>query len=401
MGDYWDQKLRELRHNPCLMRPLTALILVTLSLLMLVSLLFQFPGFLLGFLLAPLSRRSAWFIEFLYPSSLARWGHIFLVRLGSRSRNASISVQVEDTSGKSGGLMLKSVPLHSRAIEQRIEVIQGRVYIHPLPQLLDNIGYLIVGLPAPPNASSPIIAILIDCGEADSVKNQIQIIQKLHYPSYDLQLHLILSTHKHHDHTAGIQGLVRDNKFNRHLKYVCGGAVENVPCCNFSLANGDMIPITPFSECLNDMENLIDIECISVPSHTRGSTVFALKNKVPFNPTQKSAPLIQRKYLFTGDAMFSGGGGVPFESDLEFPKDRNLNKKTPYSSFRPGGGSHTVERCFMEILIRSSTSKSMTKLIKANGDSDSSIIYKGLKDEIVIFPGAFSRFFHIHQLLPL
>jgi len=385
---YWDQKLREIRHNPCLMRPVTALILLSISVLMLLSLLFQFPGFLLGFLLAPLTRRSGWFIEFLYPSSLARWGHIFLLRLGARSRNASISVQVEDITGKTGGLLLKSVPLHSRAIEQRIEVIQGRVYIHPLPQLLDNVGYLIVGLPASPHGSSPIIAILIDCGEADSVKNQMNLIQKLHYPTYDLQLHLILSTHKHHDHTAGIQALVCDPKYNKHLKYVCGGAVENVPCCNYALANGDKIPITSFSKCMNDMENLVEIECISVPCHTRGSTVFALTNKVPFHSTKKSSFLMQRKYLFTGDAMFSGGGGVPFEADLEFPKDRNLNKKTPYSTFRPGGGSHALERCFIEILIRSSSkNKSISPFITSNVETESSIIQRGLKDEVIIFPG--------------
>merc|ERR1712137_69917 len=60
-------------------------------------------------------------------------------------------------------------------------------------------------------------------------------------------------------------------------------------------------------------------------------------------------------HLFTGDTMFSGGGGVPFESDFETNKDKSVDDKTVMSRFKPTGGSLSIERCFAELLRRAVT----------------------------------------------
>lgn len=250
------------------------------------------------------------------------------------------------------------MPMHSRAIEQRTEVVRGRVYIHPLPQLLDNIGYLIVCVPPKTrqkkkgSSSPPILGILVDCGDADSVADQIDLIRDVHYANIEnnnIEIHSLLCTHKHHDHTAGNRGLLRNKVIAATLKSICGGAVEKVPYCNTLVADGDFIRLP--SKGNNDMGALIEIECLAVPSHTRGSIVYALRNKVNDLETNENKPVIC--HLFTGDAMFSGGGGVPFESDFENAKDKATDTKTIQSKFKPNGGSLSVERCFAKLLRRS------------------------------------------------
>jgi len=333
---------REARHNPCLMTPLSAILLLLVCILSLATLALQVPTFVLGILLAPLTARFQWLVEFLYPAGIARWGHLALLRMGAKSRNG---VNL-DSDGK-------TMPMHSRAIEQRTEVVKGRVYIHPLPQLLDNIGYLIVCVPPTRRSkTSPILGILVDCGDAASVIDQIEIIRDVHYPNIrknDIEIHALLCTHKHHDHTAGNRGLVKHSVIGSTLVNIYGGAVENVPYCTTPVRNGDLINLPSSGD--NDMGSLIEIECVALPSHTRGSIVYALRNKPEIEMVGPDPPVIS--HLFTGDAMFSGGGGVPFESDIEFAKDTSIENKTINSPFKPNGGSLSIERCFAELLRRS------------------------------------------------
>ena len=336
ISNFW----RECRHNPCLMTPLSAFILLLICIVSSVTLALQVPTFVLGLLMAPLSSRMQWLVEFLYPSGLARWGHLALLRMGAKGRNG---VSLDENS--------KTLNMHSRSIEQRTEVVRKRIYIHPLPQLLDNVGYLIVCVPPRrSNQGSPIFGILVDCGDADSVMDQIELIRDVHYAHIEhnaIEIRAVLCTHKHHDHTAGNKGLLNSN--NGTLRDIYGGAIERVPYCTKKVANGDFIDL-PY-EGDNIMSDLVEIECVSVPSHTRGSTVYALRNK-PYNNEMLSQDVQVASYLFTGDAMFSGGGGVSFESDLQFSKDTNLDNKTAHSRFKPNSGSLSIERCFAEVLRR-------------------------------------------------
>lgn len=396
---------RDIRHSPCLMTPLSFLMIFTFSALSLIGLVFQFPSFVLGLLMSPLTRRMQWLVEFIYPYSIARWGHFFLIKSGTRQK---CGVILGDTKGT-------DTPLHSRSIEQRIEVVKGRVYIHPLPQLLDNVGYLIVCTPpimkpiGGQKSLTPIIGILVDVGDADSVLHQVDLIQGVHYAcvghAQQIEIHAVLCTHKHHDHTAGNKSLITrlKNKIE-----IYGGAVERVPFQSKYVKDSSFINLPSVGN--NVPSELFEIECISVPSHTRGSIVYALRNK-PFvnkfnqasventlksasswisnkKKTASSVKLLVSSYLFTGDAMFSGGGGVAFESDLEFPRDLNPHGKTVHSRFKPNAGTLSIERCFAQVLRRSLLDTDAQQLSSHDGVAS---------HQVMIFPGHEYTFELLHR----
>ncbi len=375
---------REWRHSRCLMTPFSTLLILLLSIFSLLLLILQFPGFVIGLFVAPIASRGNWFVQFLYPFPIARWGHLKLLRWGSKSKNGVI-VGEEDN----------GMRVHSRCVESRTEVVQGRVYIHPLPQLLDNVGYLIVCVPPdPPEVSEsskdekannePIIGIIVDIAETDVVLGQIEAIQQAHYADLpcEIEIHAIISTHKHHDHTAGNGPLSKHAKHGKTLKYIFGGAVEQVPFCNSHVTNGHFIPL-PFVGS-NDMNDVASIEAIAAPSHTRGSVVFALRNKTieglhsEFSMSGGSGGDGVYSYLFTGDTMFSGGAGVPFEADIEFPKDVSVESKKSSSPFKPNAGSLSLERIFAEILNRSIDDRDIT--YSGNGKVN-------VGKQVMIFPG--------------
>jgi glyoxylase-like metal-dependent hydrolase (beta-lactamase superfamily II) len=347
---------REMRHSPCFMAPLSLFFFFIFGIFAFLNMMIAFPGLILGLILSPILQRNSWYVEFLYPWNIARWGHLLLISRSSRLGKAT---------GKNRGF-------HSRAIEQRIEVIPGRVYIHPIPQWLDNVGYLVVCLPTPPkkernqsamitideSTTDQIVALLVDCGEAEAVVGAVELIQDFHYGKKKIEIQSILSTHKHHDHTGG-NGELLAHKMGRKIKRVFGGAVERVPHCTDFLTNGELLTL-PHSQS-NDMNQSIEIEAIAVPAHTRGSLVYRLSAKM----------LGTTEFLFTGDTIFSGGGGVPFEADIGQETEKQLSKSSGSTFFRGGIGSIATERCFSEIIART----------MPNDNSVES------GDRILIFPG--------------
>ena len=349
------QKFHEWRHSPCLMFPYTSLLLAALSFFSLLALVCRLPSTIIAFLITtPIMNRGNWAVEFLYPLPIARWGHIWLSRF----------------SIKSGG----DYKYHSEALKQRVEVIKRRVYIHSIPVLIDNLAYLIVACPDKNEPSTvPLVGVLVDCGDADPVIEAIQAISELHYDNRKIQIVAILSTHKHHDHTAGNKKIL-----NYQLKHGChvqvfGGAIEKVPMCTHFLKDGEILHIPPLKT--NDMNSFVRIEAISVPSHTRGSLVFRMSTK----KQTRYAPV---HYLFTGDAMFSAGGGLPFEADLDYGKETpsHIEKRKSHDRVRPTVGNYSVERCFAEILLRCSPSNTSSRSIYSceNYEYD---------PKVIIFPG--------------
>jgi hydroxyacylglutathione hydrolase len=288
---------------------------------------------------------------------------MFIVRLASRAQK----------SNKPNDVMRG---YHSRCTETRLELVKGRVFVHPLPQLLDNVGYLVICLPSAfaeedtevslsalgkiqvnpreNEPEAPIVAFVVDCGDADAVYRQVKLISGLHYGKRKIHVQSILSTHKHHDHTAGnarLRVLCRST-----IKFVMGGAVERVPGCNYPVANGDKIPLPKSGG--NDMNDVVEVEAIATPAHTRGSITYALR---PLEGTESSASVC----LFTGDTMFCGGGGVPFEADID-----GNDKMTANAYIRAGAAQKAVERCFAEILYRSVKPDSVVST-----------------DQLLVFPG--------------
>eukprot|EP00804_Cyclotella_cryptica_P016397 CCRYP_004655-RA/>CCRYP_004655-RA protein AED:0.00 eAED:0.00 QI:164/1/1/1/1/1/2/488/859 len=448
------QKLREYRHTPCFMTPLSTLVLLAVLCSSLVSLLLMIPQFTIGLLLGPLVRRQFWLVEFFYRWDVVGWGHIKLMEMvgkrnGGGSKSSSKGGESKSSSNHHSNRgstpasthrahnakkKLQHLGLlgHSDTLHQRIAVVPGRVYIHPIPQFVDNLCYLIVCLPGSDasvaasmsNSNNmgalPIIGVLIDCGEATRTLAYIECIYELYYEAeyprckyygsqdgeedrrMGIEIHAILSTHRHHDHTAGVGDLVKyleearreisddifvsggcaedDNKRKSNSVYssppakviVVGGAVESVPHCNLFVKNQCFVPLPCVSTVdsngdipmANDMNSVVSIECIAVPSHTRGSIVYALRNRSAPGTLESAATysaLPLQAHLFTGDAIFSGGGGVPFEADLEYPQDNfvkhpnKLKTKNGSSSFRPGAGGLSMERCFTEVLTRVTT----------------------------------------------
>jgi glyoxylase-like metal-dependent hydrolase (beta-lactamase superfamily II) len=287
-------------------------------------------------------------------------------------------------------------PPHSRAMEQRVEVIPDQVYIHSIPLLMDNIAYLIVFVPLSSSSKSssksktpklpPLQAYVVDCSDAAAVTTALEQISNAHYQGMgEIVITAILSTHKHHDHTAGNKGMLLKHSHNKlnHDKTlshnrlaIYGGAVERVPHCTDYVRDGDEVPVPDYV----GLQDLVAIEVIAVPSHTRGSVVFALRTKATKSASvtkaTKSASVTKPSlHLFTGDAMFSGGGGVPFEADTEY---RNPNKV-----LRPGAGNKSVERCFAEVLVRAGGGGGW---LENDGPSSSSSCCAYVENALV-FPG--------------
>ena len=336
---------RDVRHNPCIMAPATVVMMLIVCTFWTVAFIWQFPIFALGFVMSPFLQRQQFLIEFLYPSSLGRSAHLWLVKFVSISR----------ISKKSGD---KNRRFHSRSLETRVEIIPGRVFLHPLPQLLDNLGYLVVCVPdenAPVSAVSEkqssgkititsrrnckIVAFLVDCGNAAEVVKQIDLISEAHYNKQKITVQSILSTHKHHDHTAGNVSLKNQMES---IKLIVGGAVEKVPGCNFEVTNGDKLPLP--KDGANRMDDCIQVEAIATPGHTRGSITYVLR---PLVATDGLA------YLFTGDTMFCGGAGVPFEADIDPDQEAKDQKRDFRSLIKASASTHAVERCLVEIMVRS------------------------------------------------
>ena len=244
---------------------------------------------------------------------------------------------------------------HSRCLEQRVELVNGRIFCHSVPQLLDNLGYLVVCVPL--TEETNIVAFLVDCGDAKASHNIILDIQDLHYPNQKIELHAILSTHKHHDHTAGNKGMLEDQRFGPTITHIYGGAVERVPNCTTTVANRDLLDLPKIDG--NNMNDHIVVEVVAVPGHTRGSVAYMVRSK-------KDNPVT---FCFTGDTMFSGGAGVPFEADIQPKSDATQSKKTTSSYIRASAGTNATERCFAEIMVR------------ALGES------MQVENKVLIFPG--------------
>ena len=117
-------------------------------------------------------------------------------------------------------------------------------------------------------------------------------------PNFDgfsdvLRLECVLATHRHWDHSYGNATLKR---LVPSCTRVYGGRADAVPACTHPLDDGDLIRVG---------SNLI-VRAIATPCHTRGSMCYHVRG---FNG--------RRDALFTGDTLFCGGCGAPFEGDAD------------------------------------------------------------------------------------
>ena len=109
-----------------------------------------------------------------------------------------------------------------------------------------------------------------------------------------LRVEAILSTHRHWDHTAGNAQLIASVASCRK---VYGGRADGVPCCTHPVDDGAVIKVGEYG---------LAVEVVATPCHTRGSVCFKLRGAGG-----------RRSAIFTGDTLFCGGCGAPFEGDAK------------------------------------------------------------------------------------
>lgn len=120
-------------------------------------------------------------------------------------------------------------------------------------------------------------ALVVDPGDANPVLHALG--------DMDLQLHAILVTHHHKDHTGGLQQLREATG-----AAIYGPANESIAEIQFPLQSGSHV-----------ISMGLDFEVIEVPGHTAGHIAYFCKNPG------------QDPILFCGDTLFSGGCGRLFE----------------------------------------------------------------------------------------
>lgn len=297
----WAMWKNEILHNRCLMPPTLVLSILFMFCLMFVIVLTIMPQILLvGFLLCfPLIRAETMklIVEHLYPFAIGRWLHFKLLKLSKGSKGNDQKFRLREP--------------HSRTLEMRVEVMKDKLYIHMIPQFLDNVCYLIVHMETRRHFAGCVglKATIVDCGDAKALEHHIEVIQRQHYQNLpSIEITSVLCTHKHHDHTAGNRYL---SKKYPNIK-IYGAVVEKIPhVTNFVENNEHIVGLALPKEA--------SIRAIICPGHTRGSVVYIIQNA-----------LNSATHLFTGDVVFCGGGGEAFETHAQVPL--------------------TVQRCFANII---------------------------------------------------
>ena len=274
----WAVWRKELVHSRCLMPPVLVLSLL-LMICTAIALIFACaPQLLIGFLIMlPFTRFDMMklVIEHLYPLEIGRWLHFIMTK---SSDDASSSSDQKP---------------HSRTLEMRVEVLKNKLYLHMVPQLMDNICYVMVHMETRKNFTGCIglKATVVDCGDTKALERQLKLIHHQHYIGLPpIEIVSVLCTHKHHDHTAGNKLIA--SKYPGVKIY--GAVVERVPYATDHVKNNDILQNLPLPKD-------VSVTAIVCPGHTRGSIVYMLQNKVN-----------GEAFLFTGDVIFSGGGGEAF-----------------------------------------------------------------------------------------
>eukprot|EP00933_Yihiella_yeosuensis_P021208 TRINITY_DN16845_c0_g1_i1.p1 TRINITY_DN16845_c0_g1~~TRINITY_DN16845_c0_g1_i1.p1 ORF type:complete len:803 (-),score=120.13 TRINITY_DN16845_c0_g1_i1:155-2563(-) len=247
--------------------------------------------------------------------------HAYMLRICSKHVNISRMIQQR---------VLKR-PFHSRFADIRTTLhpfsSQGTCFVHAVPCLTDNFCYVLVSNEIGESSrASGLPAVVVDPCDAEAVEEALDYLAHNFYAEYGgIELQAVLCTHKHWDHSGGNEQLVAraaasaaalEHQANSscssaseedrsqpleppslltfaHPLKVYGGLEDDVPGCTSTLQHGDRFLIGGLS-----------FEAVGAPGHTVGSIMFRLICEA----TRVEA-------LFTGDAVFSGGCGAPFEGN--------------------------------------------------------------------------------------
>ncbi|CBZ30451.1 conserved hypothetical protein [Leishmania mexicana MHOM/GT/2001/U1103] len=222
-------------------------------------------------------------------------------------------------------------------------VVRG-VTVVPIPIFGDNYAYLIVSMQTHKVAA-------VDPADPEMVLRIMESLRaQLRVP---LQLTEVLTTHKHWDHAGGNELLATFSKkevpvppreeagvdcapniplLHPKLRFV--GSEEDAPLCCDVLVN-DASPVFEI------MGGAAKVQAMAVPGHTKGSLVFVVGSAEEGVSTAVPA----RVAVFTGDSLFSGGCGSPFEtvSVAQIMKARATFLEDPRMRTQPGTGQEVAE----------------------------------------------------------
>eukprot|EP00421_Protoceratium_reticulatum_P001236 CAMPEP_0168363142 /NCGR_PEP_ID=MMETSP0228-20121227/3540_1 /TAXON_ID=133427 /ORGANISM="Protoceratium reticulatum, Strain CCCM 535 (=CCMP 1889)" /LENGTH=418 /DNA_ID=CAMNT_0008375863 /DNA_START=29 /DNA_END=1283 /DNA_ORIENTATION=+ len=219
-------------------------------------------------------------------------------------------------------------PYHSRFADLRSEFPlgpRGACFVHPVPCMTNNLAYLVVdgsagAVDAAAERLCGLPCCLVDPCDAAAVVECAELLAEGTYAEFGgLALEAVLCTHKHWDHAGGnrdISALARAAPAAHssdvaegaawpgpHLRYnaelpVYGGYDEAMPGRTHPLESGEKVWVGG-----------LELEALATPGHTVGSTAFCIKNLA----TAATGTHGVGDVIFTGDCLFSGGCGAPFE----------------------------------------------------------------------------------------
>lgn len=171
--------------------------------------------------------------------------------------------------------------------------------VMPIPMFADNYSYAIISLQKEAVA-------LVDPADADVALYAMRRLQV--YTGLKLILTEVLTTHKHWDHAGGNGKLLSyaaskanaDEPLVASDLIVVGSALDAPLACSRLVADKDTFTILRDSGA---------VTVCAAPGHTDGSVIFVVGGTTSFgNPSH------EKLAVFTGDTIFGGGCGGPFET---------------------------------------------------------------------------------------
>jgi hydroxyacylglutathione hydrolase len=189
------------------------------------------------------------------------------------------------------------------------------VVVVPVPMFADNYAYLIVSLQTKKVA-------VVDPADPEMVLRFLSSLRgQLQVP---LQLTEVLTTHKHWDHAGGNKALAEYAKTQPSPPVTKEGTTtaaetDTTPLVapNLRIIGSDVDRPLSCTEFVNDATPAFEVagggakvRAMSAPGHTCGSLVFVVGTAEAEAASASPACVA----VFTGDSLFSGGCGAPFET---------------------------------------------------------------------------------------
>ncbi|KAG5494073.1 hypothetical protein JKF63_01907 [Porcisia hertigi] len=242
-------------------------------------------------------------------------------------------------------------------------VVRGVVVV-PIPIFADNYAYLIISMQTHKVAA-------VDPADPEMVLRIMESLRaQLRVP---LQLTEVLTTHKHWDHAGGNEMLAEFAKKGVPVPPHKNAGVDCAP--NIPLVNPLMRFIGSEEDAplccdvlVNDKSPAFDIiggagkvQAMAAPGHTKGSLVFVV-GSAEEGILAASPP---RVAVFTGDSLFCGGCGAPFEtaSVTQIMKVRATFLEDPRMRTQPGTGQEVAEEDVLLYVGHEYTERLLTEVV--------------------------------------